>query len=67
MGLKYLDFVLHMHASKNLEVYVEPSQTMEPFRKIANIFKPLTIPEKRFILDTWQSSKYLSKLTSKQQ
>lgn len=52
MGLKYLDFVLHMHAAKNLEVYVKPSQTMEPFRKIANNFKPLTIPEKRFILDT---------------
>ena len=60
MGLKSLNFVLHMYAAKNLEVYVEPSQTMEPFRKIVNNFQPLTIPEKCFILDTWQGSKYLS-------
>ena len=41
------------------EVYSEHYQKskMERFAKIVNGFKPLTILEKRFILDDWQGSK----------
>ena len=40
---------------------------MELFAKIMNSFQPLTILEKRSILDVWQGSEYASVVTYKPQ